>query len=393
MVLVTATRLNLDEETFRRIAREYRGKQAVDLCAVDPEGRISLGHLPAAVTELPEGVAVRRQAVDEALRWGEPTVNLCPPAHLIWAVPLLVNAELRGGLIACVSEQAAFQTGSQGPGCNVRRASHALRLLAEEENLTNAALLAARREQHDREQSRAYALHEVKRSPSFNFHQMYFLEEPALIAAIRRGQRGEAREIVNRLLVGMIHRAGSRIELTKSFFLELVVSMCRTAVEAGGSPQELLGDNFGRMTELALIRRDEDLAAWLHRMLEEVMDSIHRHRHRSDDVLLADAMRYMAEHCGEPIGRDEVAGVACMSPAHFSRTVSRRFGRAFTELLNQARVDCAADVLVRTEKPLSVVALECGFQDQSYFTKVFRRYRGMTPRAYRKDAAQNASKR
>jgi len=50
------------------------------------------------------------------------------------------------------------------------------------------------------------------------------------------------------------------------------------------------------------------------------------------------------------------------------------------------RIDRAAEMLARTDKSIAAIALECGFRDQSYFTKVFKRYRSTTPRRYRREA-------
>ena len=58
-------------------------------------------------------------------------------------------------------------------------------------------------------------------------------------------------------------------------------------------------------------------------------------------------------------------------------------GENFTEALNRMRVDRAAEILARTDRSLCLVAMDCGFGDQSYFTKVFRRYLRVTPREYR----------
>ena len=63
----------------------------------------------------------------------------------------------------------------------------------------------------------------------------------------------------------------------------------------------------------------------------------------------------------------------------------KHLGRSFTELLNRLRIEQAAQWLARSDKPLVLIALETGFQDQSYFTKVFRRYTGKTPRQYRRE--------
>jgi len=213
---------------------------------------------------------------------------------------------------------------------------------------------------------------------------LYLVEEPALIAAIRKGERGQARAVLNRLLVGMIHHAGKRLDLLKSFFLELVATMSRSAVEAGGEPGELLGRHFENMTRLASIRSDEELAHWLHEMLDRIMDTIHRNRLQAQVVQMANVLRHMAEHCGQRISRDDAAKAVSMSPAHFSRQFRKHFGRTFSDLLTQMRTDRAADLLLRSEKPLKLIALECGFVDQSYLTKVFRRRFGTTPARYRR---------
>jgi YesN/AraC family two-component response regulator len=63
--------------------------------------------------------------------------------------------------------------------------------------------------------------------------------------------------------------------------------------------------------------------------------------------------------------------------------MKEKFGRSFTEILNQMRIDKSKELLRRTDKSIVEICLECGFNDQSYFTKVFQRYTGHTPREYR----------
>jgi AraC-like DNA-binding protein len=55
-------------------------------------------------------------------------------------------------------------------------------------------------------------------------------------------------------------------------------------------------------------------------------------------------------------------------------------------------VDRARELLVRTDKNLVQVALECGFCDQSYFTKVFQKRAGVTPGDYRRQHRRNGPK-
>ncbi|MGE5609431.1 MAG: helix-turn-helix domain-containing protein [Bacillota bacterium] len=374
----------ISRELFQRLAHRYHRHWGVGLCAADPEGHVALAFRAQAWTSTmhQEG---RRLAIHESLRWGEPVVELSADEVLIWGVPLMHNEKLLGGLIAGVSERRLFPDEINSPSMDIRGACADLLGLVEQHNLTNATLLDLHRRQSQQERIRAEAIHAFKASPHYDIRALYLLEEPLLIAAIRKGDRGEARSILNRLLVGMIHRAGSRLDLVKSFFMELVSMMSRTAVEAGGVPEELLGSNYSSLAQLAAIGDEQPLAGWLREMLERIMDSIRRHAPQANSLLLSNALRYMAEHCSEQIGRDEAARAASMSPSHFSRQFQKHFGQSFTEALNRMRSERAADLLLRSDKPLKLICLECGFTDQSYMTKVFRRRYGLTPARYRRE--------
>jgi AraC-like DNA-binding protein len=64
-----------------------------------------------------------------------------------------------------------------------------------------------------------------------------------------------------------------------------------------------------------------------------------------------------------------------------------KLNRSFTDLLTQYRTDHAAQLLTRTQASVAEIALACGFPDQSYFTKVFKRRTGRTPLVYRQFSA------
>ncbi|HOP80812.1 MAG TPA: helix-turn-helix transcriptional regulator, partial [Armatimonadota bacterium] len=255
--------------------------------------------------------------------------------------------------------------------------------LVVEANLTNAALLELRRLDAERESRRAEAIHELKSKCYDSIRDIYLREEPGLLASIKQGDRNQAREILNRVLVGIYFLGRDRPSLLKSFLLELVVMMSRTAVEAGAEPSELLGANFSSLVELASISDEAELSAWLVSMLERIMDSIREQKAYPNTVLLTAALQFMEMNLDKDISRDDAAAAACMSPSHFSRLMKEKFGRSFTELLTQMRVDKSKELLRHTDKSIVRICLECGFNDQSYFTKVFQRCTGCTPRQYR----------
>lgn len=79
----------------------------------------------------------------------------------------------------------------------------------------------------------------------------------------------------------------------------------------------------------------------------------------------------------------EIARIVGVHPATLARAYRRRFGCTIGERVRMLRVEHAARELLETSEPLSAIAFEAGFYDQSHFTNVFRRQLGVTPAAYR----------
>jgi two-component system response regulator YesN len=200
---------------------------------------------------------------------------------------------------------------------------------------------------------------------------------------VRQADRSEARLILNRMLTVVLYHAGERFDLIKSFLMELIATVCRTAVEAGGDAEAMLGHHFQSMTELASIRDMEQLAPWLHEMLEKTMDAMAAHPDNTGSMVMAGAITYMQQHLHEPIGRDDVAQAVSMSASHFSRLFKQHVGRGFNQTLVRMRVDHAAELLARTQLSIGQISDDCGFSDQGYFAKTFHRLLGQSPRGYR----------
>jgi AraC-like DNA-binding protein len=385
--MMNARTTGVDNKLFLKLSRQYRRRWRVQLWLVRPDGSVIHAGPPglAKSRNTRAACAIRKRAIESALRWGDPTVESYDDDRLMWGVPLMHNAGVVGGLIAQTTEQNVFPRQGGPAALDIRAACTDLRLMAERENLTNASFLSARRDEYLHEQERAQAIHEFKVSPHDDIRGMYLRKEPELLAAIRRHDRPAARQVLNGILVAMLHKAGESLELIKTFFLELVVMMCRSAVEAGGKPEELLGANFKSLQRLSHIQSEEQLAPWLRDILDHVMDSIGNLAGRSAMVPLVEALDYMEKHLGSDISRGDIARAAHLSPYHFSRLFRLHMGRSCGDMLSQIRADKAAELLTRTGLSLAEIAIDCGFRDQSYFTKVFRRYHGSTPRKYRID--------
>jgi AraC-like DNA-binding protein len=219
--------------------------------------------------------------------------------------------------------------------------------------------------------------------PYDGIREFYLVIEPALMDAIRRGDRGEARRLINHILVHIYSAGQERSDLLKGLLLELVVMMSRAAVAAGSSPSAVLGINFQCLTALAAVTDDEQLAEWLRSTIERMFTAIEHEGRAKPAPIITEAVRFIRANAHRELTRDEAARIVGVSPSHFSYLLREKTGASFSQLLRQARVDLACELLLTTDESLASIADRCGFFDQSHFTKVFTQAKQLTPRQFR----------
>ncbi|MBN2641541.1 MAG: helix-turn-helix domain-containing protein [Victivallales bacterium] len=83
------------------------------------------------------------------------------------------------------------------------------------------------------------------------------------------------------------------------------------------------------------------------------------------------------------ISLDELVSIACMSKRSLIRYFNSVYNMPPIKYLLQVRIRKASEMLRGTNKSISAIAMECGFDDSNYFTRQFRRAIGMSPREYR----------
>ncbi len=83
-----------------------------------------------------------------------------------------------------------------------------------------------------------------------------------------------------------------------------------------------------------------------------------------------------------------LAKSAGVHPVHLARTFRECFGTSVSGRLRQVRVAAAAGLLCRQSTPLTTVAADCGFADQSHLCRVFKSYTSLTPLEFRQLAAR-----
>jgi AraC-like DNA-binding protein len=97
---------------------------------------------------------------------------------------------------------------------------------------------------------------------------------------------------------------------------------------------------------------------------------------------------FIQEKIDQPIYLADVAAHAGMSEITFSRYFRSRTGKTFPNYLNELRIARVCRLLVETDRTVSEIAWDCGFESLANFQKQFRKLHGRTPSEYRQQANQ-----
>jgi len=93
---------------------------------------------------------------------------------------------------------------------------------------------------------------------------------------------------------------------------------------------------------------------------------------------------YIDDNLDTSILVEDLADIVSLSAAHFCRAFKKSFCATPHAYIVQRRVMRAQELMRSTRSPLSQIALDCGFADQTHLSKLFRRLTGRTPNAWRR---------
>lgn len=103
----------------------------------------------------------------------------------------------------------------------------------------------------------------------------------------------------------------------------------------------------------------------------------------SDHARTAPAIAFITANISQKIGLQSVAAICHLSPFQFSRLFTREQGVTFQEYVNRYRISRAKDLLSHSSGSTKEIAYAVGFNEPSYFAKVFRKMTGVSPSEYR----------
>ena len=210
-------------------------------------------------------------------------------------------------------------------------------------------------------------------------------KERMLLAAFRRGDIETGSRILTDLMYYIQSAVPGNFEIVRFRAIELAVLLSRAALDPRLSAGDaLLEVNHRYLKRIQESKTAEELIENLHLIAERMAGEIFSFKGIRHASVLRKAERYIWENYSRKISLEEISGAAGLSAPYFSTIFREEMGENLSGYLNRLRVEKSAALLAETGKTLSEIAASCGFDDQSWFSKIFKRYKGISPGKFRK---------
>ncbi|MFI3169696.1 MAG: helix-turn-helix domain-containing protein [Faecalibacterium sp.] len=207
--------------------------------------------------------------------------------------------------------------------------------------------------------------------------------ETTLIKSIANLEKETSLRLLNELMGHILFSSGHHFEIVKSRMLELLTLIGRAAMAAGANEEQTLILCHQARCTIQSQENTENLCLQLSKSTTQLMDSVFQHVASRHANAIHRCIQYIELHYYNKITLEELAQMVYLSPTYLSRIFREETGVAFSAYLNQVRINKAKALLHHDDLRLTDIAIGIGFEDQSYFTKVFKRLVGVTPLKYR----------
>ena len=216
-------------------------------------------------------------------------------------------------------------------------------------------------------------------------------KEKELITLISLGDKPGSQKVLNEIFGHIFFSSGGNFEVIKSRVMELIVVLSRAAMSGGADVEHIFGLNFKYLSEINSFHTVDELTFWLSRIMARFTDAVFNLTSVKHIDIIFRAIEYVKHNYMKKVSLEEVSSHVFLSPSYFSKVFKDEMKYNFNTYLNKIRIEMSKKLLMDEKIPLVDVSNLVGYEDQSYYTKVFKKMTGSSPGKYRESRGQPKS--
>lgn len=211
-------------------------------------------------------------------------------------------------------------------------------------------------------------------------------EESALIQAIKFGPEEKIRETV-RGIVDRMNEARVHARQQQAYILSVANCMIQLIQQYDLNMEEIFAeDPLGPdpFTVIQSMLNRENFSRWLYQTALKINNALSRERDYAARQVIEKAKQYIMDNYQDPgLSVEQICRYLHMSPAYFSTMFKKATGQTYIAYLTEVRLNKAVELLNMTDEKTYVIASQVGYQEQNYFSYVFKKRFGVSPTKFR----------
>lgn len=231
------------------------------------------------------------------------------------------------------------------------------------------------------------------RIPDKPFNNIRFIEERydqenAIIRAIRAGNEADALEQSGKLISMLPQRMTNALRDMKDYSITLNTLLRKGTEQAGVHPIHIDSLSNGHVKQIEQLTNVEQCRLFQRKMIRGYCRLVKEYNLQDYALPIRKAITYISTDLTADLSLKSLAEQLNVNASYLSSLFKKEMGIPLTEYVNTCRITHAQILLLSTDLPTKSIALRCGISDMYYFSRMFKRITGVTPKVYRDKASK-----
>lgn len=208
-------------------------------------------------------------------------------------------------------------------------------------------------------------------------------KEKDLIELVKIGNKIDCQKSIVEIISNMYCNKDMDFKTIKTRIIEILVLISRAVLENSSDIDTILKLNNKYLWEIAELSNINNLIEYINEFFEDFFEFNNSYNDIKHIDAIYQSIHYISNNYMNKLSLEDVAKNAHLSPSYLSRIFTNELDMSFKGYLNKFRIDKSKELLLEDDIKVSDVSYLVGFNDQSYFSKVFKSYTGVTPKKFK----------
>lgn len=355
--------------------------------------------------------AAYKRAGKQAALFGEPYIFRCPSGLIEWAAPIVLGGEHVGTIIC---GQVLMWEPEEFFWIELRKMNQTLTDDFEElfEAVGELAIVTGNQVQasayllyvvanyimkagwENFEQSREFARqrtlyhaeienHKSREEQADKSDRRSLLDEDEIIVQLQQNRK-KAKAYLEGLISGLRYEAHQNLAQLRAKMTELLVVLSRVVNRIGLAMAPFLHINDQAIGQIYQTTSQENISVITSKAVDAYLEQLEAAAVKPGNPHISLMTDYIDKHYPDNLTVEAIADAACLSPGYAGRIFKEQLGLPIMDYVLKVRIDKSKKLLLNPHYQIQAIAEKVGYGDAGYFTKVFRKFEGITPTQFRK---------